>query len=141
LALESYETAIRLKPEYADAYWNKAVLKLLHGKYQEGWQLYEWRWQGAQKQQRREDSRLWLGAQPVAGKTLLVYPEQGLGDFIQFCRYLPLLVTAGVRVILEVPSPLLSLLATLPTTVVLIEQGSDLPNMIYAAHVKSAAGL
>ena len=49
---------------------------------------------------------LWLGADDIAGKTILLHAEQGYGDTIQFCRYVPLVAARGARVILEVPKPL-----------------------------------
>lgn len=124
-----YDQAISIQPDYADAYWNKALLKILSGDYPTGWALYEWRWQSMQKEHvRKFDQPLWLGDQPLAGKTLLIYPEQGLGDFIQFCRYALLLQTMAGKVIIETPAPLLALLTTLNGEFTLVEQGRPLPD-------------
>ena len=62
----------------------------------------------------------WSGEAPIAGKRLLVHAEQGLGDAIQFCRYLPLLAERGATVIFEVMGPLKALMGTLPGAIQLI---------------------
>ena len=127
-ALWDFEQAIVFNPEYSTAFWCKAVLKILLGDYLEGWRLFEWRWRDEQKQQLRVFSQpLWLGAECVAGKTVLVYPEQGLGDFIQFCRYVVLLVGAGARVVLEAPLALHALLESLPVEFCLLKVGDVVP--------------
>ena len=59
---------------------------------------------------------LWLGAEDIAGKTILLHAEQGFGDTLQFCRYVPLVAELGARVILEVPTALHELMRTLPCT-------------------------
>ena len=89
-AVLSFDRAIALNPHYADAYWNKALLKLRLGHYEEGWELYEWRWQTELKEFAPSFLQpLWLGKESLDGKTILIYAEQGLGDTIQFCRYVP----------------------------------------------------
>jgi len=111
-ALADYEQAIALNPDNPSIYWNKALLKILTGDYAEGWRLYEWRWRDQQQEQvRHYPQPYWLGAESVAGKTVLIYPEQGLGDFIQFCRYALLLEAMGARVVIETPPELVSLLS------------------------------
>lgn len=71
---------------------------------------------------------LWLGDQPIAGKTILIYPEQGMGDFMHFCRYVSLLEADAAKVILEVPSALISVISTLKGNFTLVEQGKPLPD-------------
>lgn len=127
-ALDNYDKAIALDPEYSGAYWNKALLKLQTGDFAEGWRLYEWRWRDQLQAQKREFTQaLWLGEEPVKDKTLFVYPEQGIGDFIQFCRYVTLLQASGAKLIVEAPSALLSLLGSLPGEFILTAPGQDLP--------------
>jgi len=127
-ALASYDRAIALQPDLASAYWNKALLKILAGDYEEGWRLYEWGWKSGERGSTRQFFQpLWLGEQQVAGKTLLIRAEQGLGDFIQFCRYVPMVEALGARVVLEVPASLVSLLATLPGHFTVVEKGQPLP--------------
>jgi tetratricopeptide (TPR) repeat protein len=140
LALESYEQALALNPQFASCYWNKALLKILTGDFEEGWRLYEWRWLGLLKDADRKFTHpLWLGQQSLAGKTILIHPEQGLGDFIQFCRYLPLLENLGAKVILETPLPLLGLLETLDANFSIVAQGEPLPDFDLHCPIMSLA--
>ncbi len=127
-ALASFDRAIALKPDHAVAYWNKALFRILTGDFAEGWRLYEWRWKDCQKDQVRDFAQpLWLGERPLAGKTLLIHAEQGLGDVIQFCRYAPMAAELGAHVVLEVQAPLVSLLATLQGNCTVVEKGRPLP--------------
>jgi tetratricopeptide (TPR) repeat protein len=114
-ALQSYEAAIKLNPDLADPYWNKALLKILMGEYEEGWQLYEYRRHRKGQKESYPDYKqpLWLGQESINGKILYIYPEQGLGDFIQFCRYIPLIEKLGAKVVLSVPAPLVSIIKTM----------------------------
>lgn len=128
-ALNSYNQAIALNPNSADGYWNKALLKLLTGDYLEGWRLYEWRWQGLQKNQVRNFSRpLWLGEESLTGKTLLIHAEQGYGDCIQFCRYALMLLALGAHVIIESPPELAGILASLKGRFTLVVKGQAIPD-------------
>jgi len=127
-ALASYDRAIQANPIHAEALWNKSLLKLLEGDLEEGWQLYEWRWQAShlKSPSRRFSSPSWSGSEPLAGKTILVYAEQGLGDVIQFCRYLPMIDRLGAKILLEVPACLVSLTSTLRCNARIIESGTQL---------------
>ena len=127
-ALASFDRAGELRPDYAHAWWNKARLRLLLGDYDEGWQLAEWRWKGPQRGSvRRFVQPLWLGDRPIAGKTVLLHAEQGLGDSIQFCRYVPRVAALGAKVVLEVPASLAALVATLDADITVVTQGQRLP--------------
>lgn len=127
-ALQSYDHAIALQPDYAGACYNKGFLKLLLGDFEAGWPLYEWRWKIDQKDIVRNFKQpLWLGDESVADKSILLYPEQGLGDVIQFVRYVPMVEALGAKVILEVPGPLVSLIKTLKGTFRVVEKGESLP--------------
>lgn len=127
-ALACFDRAIALRSQYAEARWNKARLKILLGEYDEGWRLAEWRWQGPQRRFARSFSQpLWLGDAPVAGRTVLLHAEQGLGDCLQFCRYAPMVEALGARVVLEVQAPLVALVRTLSASVEVVAQGRPLP--------------
>lgn len=110
-ALECYRQVLELNPDSISGHWNRALLLLQLGRFSEGWDEYEWRWQ--REMLKREhwqgfSQPLWAG-EPLAGKTVLIYAEQGLGDTIQFGRYLPLLLAQGAQVIFHCQPELLKL--------------------------------
>lgn len=129
----AYDNAIAIKQTLADAQFNKALLLLLRGRYEEGWRLYESRWATRdQRQYRRRFPRpLWLGKESLRGRSLLLYAEQGLGDAIQFARYAEVVSELGGKVILEAPKALIGLLASLKGVTRLVEAGTSLPHFDY----------
>jgi len=107
-----YETALKLNPNYPEAHFNHAIALLAEGDFRNGWQEYEWRFhrQSARQVYPHQLNILrWNGA-PFQDKRLLVHCEQGLGDVIQFCRYMPMVKALGGTVTLEVHASLVSLL-------------------------------
>jgi hypothetical protein len=132
-AISSYDKVIETKPDHADAHCNKSLSLLLAGNFGRGWEVHEWRWKRKETtlQRRNFSQPLWLGAEDIAGKTMLLHAEQGLGDTIQFCRYAKLVKALGARVVLEVPQALLRLLSGLEGVDVLIEKGQALPAFDY----------
>ena len=128
-AIASYHRAIDLSPDYADAHNNLGMALLVQGDLAAGWQEYEWRWKIPQMLRSRRDfaQPQWHG-EPAAGRTLLIHAEQGLGDSLQFCRYAPLAVERGLRVVLEVPRPLVRLLRSLPGVATVVAKGEMLPD-------------
>ncbi len=127
-AVASFDEAIRLQPDHPGAHWNRALALLALGRFKEGWEDYEWRfhcpevvWQIGQRQFHKPQ---WDGAE-LAGKTVLVHAEQGFGDTLQFCRYLPLVAQKGGRVVFESPPELASLLQGMSAIDQLVEQGSE----------------
>jgi tetratricopeptide (TPR) repeat protein len=119
-ALASYRKAIELQRDYADAHLNQALALLTIGDFPRGFQEYEWRWRrtGMPTQRLGHGRPLWLGEYPLQRKTILLQAEQGLGDTIQFVRYVPLLMRAGAKVVLEVQQELAPLLAKIGAGVV-----------------------
>jgi hypothetical protein len=111
-ALMSYGKAIGIRPDYAEAFRNKGLLQLLLGDFLNGWRAYEWRWRCKDRFRARRDFEqpLWLGEESLSGKTILLHSEQGLGDAIQFCRYIPLVAALGATVVFELPGSLVGLL-------------------------------
>jgi tetratricopeptide (TPR) repeat protein len=110
-ALASYDKATALKPDYAEAYNNKAICLLQMGRFEQGWQLHEWRKKIEEPVGNRSFPKaLWLGNENISNKTLFVHWEQGFGDTIQFCRYSKLLKARGARVEMSVQQPLYKLL-------------------------------
>ena len=111
-AIASLDRAIALKPAHAEAYWNKAIALLVSGNFEQGWPLYEWRWNLNDPNfvRRNYPQPVWLGDESVQGKTVFLYGEQGLGDTLQLCRYARLVKDRGARVVMEVPLALKPLL-------------------------------
>jgi tetratricopeptide (TPR) repeat protein len=138
-ALASYDCAIALKPDYAGANWNKSLLKLLLGEYLEGWKLYEWRWKKEQHidSLREYHQPLWLGDESLINRTILIYLDQGFGDYIQCIRYAALVEQLGAKVILEVPLELMTLCSTLKGNFTLLESKKPLPFFDYHCPVMS----
>jgi len=113
-AVESFRAAQRLDPRFADARWNEALSLLALGRLEEGFRGYEWRFRRKRRSaERHAASPRWRG-EPMEGRTLLLYAEQGLGDTIQMLRYGPLAAARGARLVVEAQRPLLPLLRGLP---------------------------
>ena len=127
-ALASYDQALTLDPTYVEAYWNKALALLQMGRFSEGWVLHESRWAKPSFQPivRNFAQPIWDGSFSVAGKTLLLHAEQGLGDTLQFVRYVYMVQALGARLVVEVQAPLVPLLEGLEG-VTLVKQGDPLP--------------
>ncbi len=115
-ALKQYAKAIEVQPDLAKAHFNTGMCRLRLGQFETGWQQYEWRWKcdDFPSKGRNYPRPLWLGTEDIAGKTVLLHAEQGLGDTIQFCRYATEVSRSGATVILAVQPPLISLVANLP---------------------------
>ena len=125
-ALSEYDTAIRLQPEYIEAYWNKGLALLLSGDFRQGWELYEWRWKLAKFTLQYPRAMLWDGRKPLQDKTILLYGEQGLGDTLQFCRFVKQVANLGARVILQVSASLFDLFQGLEGVSQLVRDDGEL---------------
>ena len=128
-AVASHDKAIALKPDYADAYWNKSLALLVGGDLEKGWELFEWRWKrnSFTAPNRNFTQPLWLGTETIKGKTILLHSEQGLGDTIQFFRYVKLVADLGAKVILELETPLIPLLSSSASDLQVVARGLALP--------------
>ena len=128
-AVASFDRALAIAPGCAEARCNRAMSLLLAGDFSQGWRDYEARWDtpafAPMKPPFRQ--RLWQGAEPLAGRTILLRAEQGIGDTLQFCRYVPRVAALGAEVVLGVPPVLTSLLAGLPWPVRLVDSRHNLP--------------
>jgi hypothetical protein len=128
-ALREYAHAIETDASYAQARMNRALCLLRLGRFDEAWSDYEWRWRTVEVAplQRGFVQAQWTGAEPLAGRTVLLHAEQGLGDTLQFCRYVPWVARLARRVILEVPPRLVGLMRTLPGSPEVVARGDALP--------------
>src|SRR5215469_538638 len=128
-AIASYEAALAIRPDLAEAQANRGCLRLLLGDFERGWSDHESRWRTPDFAPWRRDfaQPLWLGEAPLAGKTILLHAEQGLGDAIQFARYVPRFAALAGKVILEAPAALAGMFSRLPGGVAIVPRGAELP--------------
>jgi tetratricopeptide (TPR) repeat protein len=127
-ALAHFERAVALRPDHAEAHENLGILLLLHGRLGQGWQHYEWRNRTPTAAGSRAFPQpLWTGAEDLAGKTIFLHWEQGLGDTIQFCRYAPLVAARGARVVMAVQDPLAAFLKQLEPAIEVIGNSQHSP--------------
>ncbi len=111
-ALDCYDRCLSRHPQHAEARFNRAALLLAMGEYEQGWQAYEWRFRrqsAANVYPHHLSTPRWQG-EGFQGRRLLVHCEQGMGDVLQFLRYLPLVKSRGGEVVMEVHAPLVSLI-------------------------------
>ena len=128
-AIESFERTLARKPGDPSARFALAFVHLTLGNFSEGWPLYEARIDDPSLGATRRDFTVprWTGREDLTGKTLLVHAEQGLGDTMHFCRYVPLLAARGIDAVFEVMPQLTALMRTLPGGVRLCARGAPPP--------------
>ena len=97
-ALRRFDDCLRVQPDFADAYRNRGILKLLRGDLAGGWPDYEHRRPPPGQREIRPDTAPDWEGQGLAGRSVLVSDATGLGDGIQFIRYLPMLAARGAGV-------------------------------------------
>jgi Flp pilus assembly protein TadD len=139
-ALACYDKSLAHKPDHALAHSNRALVWLLMGDFERGWPEYEWRWQTKELPPRRFVQPVWNG-EPLTGKTILLHAEQGLGDTIQFIRYVPLIKQMGATVIVECQPALLNLLEGFAGIDKLIARSGDLPAFDLHAPLLNVPGI
>lgn len=103
-AMAAYKRSATVGPDHAKAAWNLALLQMLTGDFKRGWKGMEARWEvpGLGNSYPPLPGPKWLGGGDVAGKTILICADEGLGDAIQLVRYIPMLAARGARVVLVV---------------------------------------
>jgi tetratricopeptide (TPR) repeat protein len=112
-ASKAYEEALRLRPDSAETSYNACLVQLLQGDLPSAWEGYELRWRLRNLRPRPVQNRPpWDGSAPLAGRSIVVYAEQGIGDTLQFARYIPLLAERGATVHAVVQKTLKSLIGT-----------------------------
>ncbi len=127
-AAAEFERALTDRPQDAGLHWNLGFARLMAGDYAGGWPELEWRRHDdrAEPPWRRFSQPTWRG-EPLEGRTILLYAEQGLGDTLQFLRYVPLVAARGGRVVLEVQPSLMPLMAGADGPAQVIARGDSLP--------------
>jgi Tfp pilus assembly protein PilF len=132
--------ALSINPTHPIARYNRALILLQKGDFQQGFPEYEWRLKTADFPPCPFKQPIWDGSN-FSGKTLLLHAEQGLGDTIQFIRYVPLVTERGGRVILTCHQPLMRLFSSLPGIDQFIPLGMPLPAFDTYAPLLSLPGI
>ncbi|MGH6622228.1 MAG: tetratricopeptide repeat protein, partial [Alphaproteobacteria bacterium] len=152
-AVAVYEKALALQPGRPDIRTSLGIAQLLIGDFENGWTNYDARWHGDRAPAWRpgHGAVRWRGENrsddPAGGTpTILVHAEQGFGDTLQFCRYLPLVSATGAHVVFECQPPLAELMATLPKAtpaqdIRIIARGEPAPAAGYHAPLLSLPGI
>ena len=96
-AEEHLREAVKIRPEHGETHRNLGIIQLMAGKFKDGWAEYEWRWRCNFPDPHAKTCPRWDGS-PLAGRTLLLYAEQGLGDSLQFIRYAQVIQESGRHV-------------------------------------------
>jgi hypothetical protein len=133
-ALECFREATALRADYAEEHWNKELMLLSKGEFQDGWREYEWRLSlaGAPRIPRPR----WEGQNP-AGSSIMLFAEGGFGDVIQFIRYAPMLAKLGATVFLECHQELVPLLGRVNGIAAAFGPGQKLPTFDWSAPLQS----
>jgi tetratricopeptide (TPR) repeat protein/ribosomal protein S18 acetylase RimI-like enzyme len=126
MAMTLFGRAIAANPEFTEARFNRALLRLARGDFAEGWREYEQRWHVPYMEKPGIAAPLWDG-EPLDGRTILLYAEQGFGDAIQFLRYVPRVMACGGRVVLRLHRLLVRLAASLPGELSIVASNNRLP--------------
>lgn len=126
-ARTQYKQALAIQPGDAHALLNLSLLDLLEGDYAAGWPAYESRHLCRTPNLRAFSEPQWKG-EPLNGARILLHAEQGLGDTLQFLRYVPMVAAAGGQVVLDVPETLRRLAAEVPGVSAVIATGNAIPS-------------
>jgi tetratricopeptide (TPR) repeat protein len=143
-ALVCFKHALRYKPSLPGAHWNRALLLLLCGEFEQGWAEYEWRWAQYDFAKRQFAQPQWEGSL-LNGRILLLHTEQGLGDTLHVIRYLSLVNglrhNTASRVVVECQPALVPLLSGMPGIDLLLPYGAKLPSFDVHAPLLSLPGI
>ncbi|HYV36008.1 MAG TPA: tetratricopeptide repeat-containing glycosyltransferase family protein [Gemmataceae bacterium] len=139
-ALACYDEAMRGNESEPGPHHNRALLWLLLGNWTQGWPEYEWRWQTPGFERLSFTQPRWDGT-PLNGRTVLVLPEQGLGDTLQFIRYVPLVQQRGGRVLLGCTPRMAPLLRDCFGLTELAIQGGPFPQFDTYVPLQSLPGI
>jgi tetratricopeptide (TPR) repeat protein len=124
--LSCYERVLQLRPTEPETRFCRALVWLLQGEFARGWAEYEWRWQSKLALPLRHTQPAWDGS-PLAGRSVLLHAEQGLGDTLQFVRYAALVKERGGTVVVECQPELVPLLRARSAIDQVVATGEALP--------------
>lgn len=132
-AIASFYEALQMDPEHYSSNWNLSHCYLLQGDFERGLPLFEWRLKDLEFKntvfsQALEAEHL-SSLKGIEGKRVLLTAEQGLGDTVQFSRYVSDLAKLGAHIYLEVPKPLVRLMESLDAVTQVIAKGDPLPQV------------
>lgn len=130
------DLAVAADPANPDLRTWRAMAALAAGDYPRGFAEYEWRLHASNVRASLPNAPTWKG-EPLGGRTVLVHGEGGLGDCLQFARYLPLLRARGGRVVVQMPAPLVRLMARLPGVDAVVSNEAPAPAYDLACPVMS----
>lgn len=126
-ALGSFGRALALQPDLVEARHNRAMTRLSLGDWPDAWHEYECRLCLPGRVGRSTGRPRWDGG-PLAGRTVLLHAEQGLGDTLLFVRFAAEVRDRGGRVVVECQPPLVDLLALCPLIDEVVGAGTVLPD-------------
>jgi tetratricopeptide (TPR) repeat protein len=127
-ALACYDRALKLQPYYAESHRNRAFVWLARGDFERGWPEFEWRLNCRRHVGYTPNRPRWNGEE-LSAQTILLHAEQGLGDTIQFIRFVAEIRKRGAgQVVVICPQPLVRLIASFPGIDVLVGEGSPIPS-------------
>jgi hypothetical protein len=121
-----FRRAIEITPGHPEAHGGLGELELWLGDFAHGWDDYEYRLKGRLSPARKYPFAVWDGEDP-RGKSILVYPEQGLGDIIMFASCIPDLEAHGARVVIPIEKRLLTLFSRSFPTAFVADAGEAKP--------------
>ena len=130
-ALEDYNKAIEIKPDLADCRFNRSMCLLLTGQYDIAWKEHEWRWNRDSYPRKELPGKPWLGEEDLKNQVLFIHGEQGLGDMLQFCRYIKMAKERGAIVVLGVENALVRICTSLEGLDAIVTPNSPLPHFDY----------
>lgn len=127
-----YEKGLQIAPNDPELHRNLGVIYLLQGDFDRGWPEYRWRWKMGGLSRPQSPARLWTG-QPLSGRSILLYPEQGRGDEMHFIRMASLLAGEGARIVVQTDPAMIPLFTSVRGIHSLLPTGSQVPPVDYQA--------
>jgi Flp pilus assembly protein TadD len=130
--LEWYEKGLAIAPDDAELHRNLGVIHLLRGDYDRGWPEYRWRWKMPGMRRPHSAAPIWIGEE-INGRSILLYPEQGRGDEMNFIRVATMLSAAGASVVVQCDHNMVPLFTSVRGIQSLLPSGATLPPVDFQA--------